>query len=98
MQMQKKLQKNQNQSYRSVMKTLLPKQQTWGRSKHKRRDERFLSLAQIDKLCHELKWNMLNKACALGFLLAEIRIQKPYWCLDLLISWYMAEPSPESLQ
>jgi len=28
MQMQKKLQKNQNQSYRSVMKTLLPKQQT----------------------------------------------------------------------
>ena len=37
------------------MKTLLPKQQTWGRSKHVRRDERFLSLAQIDKLYHELK-------------------------------------------
>jgi len=49
----------QNQSYRSVIKTLLPKEQTWGRSKHVRRDERFLSLAQIDKLYQELKWNML---------------------------------------
>jgi len=26
------------------------------RSKHVRRDERFLSLARIDKLYHELKW------------------------------------------
>jgi len=31
------------------MKTLLPKEQTWGRSKYVRRDERFLSIAQIDK-------------------------------------------------
>jgi len=45
----------QNQSYRSVIKTLLPKEQTWGQSKHVRRDERFLSLAQIDELYHELK-------------------------------------------
>jgi len=37
------------------MKTLLPKEQTYGRSKHVRRDERFLSLAQIDKLGHQLK-------------------------------------------
>jgi len=34
------------------MKTLLPKEQTWDRSKYVRRDERFLSLAQIDKLYH----------------------------------------------
>jgi len=46
---------NQNQSYRSVIKTLLPKEQAWGRSKHVRRDERFPSLAQIDELYHELK-------------------------------------------
>jgi len=46
---------NQNQAYRSVMKTLLVKQQTYGRSKHVRRDERFISLAQTDKLYHELK-------------------------------------------
>jgi len=45
MQMYKKFAGNQNQSYRSVMKTLLPKEQTWGRAKHVRRDERFLSLA-----------------------------------------------------
>jgi len=43
-----------------------------------RRDERFLSLAQTDKLYHELKW----KACALAFLLAEIRVHKPCWCPD----------------
>jgi len=52
----KKFAGNQNQSYRSVMKTLLPKEQTWNRSKHVRRDERFLSLAQFDELYHELKW------------------------------------------
>jgi len=33
----------QNQSYRSVIKTFFPKEQTWGRSKHVRRDKRFLS-------------------------------------------------------
>jgi len=54
MQMQKKFAGNQNQSYRSVIKILLPKQQTWGRSKHVRRDERFPAL--IDKLYHELMW------------------------------------------
>jgi len=37
------------------MKTLLPKQQTRDRSNHVRRDERFLSLAQVDKLSPELK-------------------------------------------
>jgi len=36
------------------LKTSLPKEQTWGRSKYVRRDERFLSLAQIDQFCHEL--------------------------------------------
>jgi len=46
---------NQNQSYRSVIKTLLPKKQTWGQSKHVRHDERFPSLAQIDELYHVLK-------------------------------------------
>jgi len=54
----KKIAGNQNQSYRSVMETLSPKEQTWGRSKHVRRDERFFSSAQIDKLYHELKWNI----------------------------------------
>jgi len=29
------------------MKTLLPKEQTWGRSKYVRRDERFLSLERV---------------------------------------------------
>jgi len=33
MQIFKKFAGNQNQAYRSVMKTLLPKEQTWGRSK-----------------------------------------------------------------
>jgi len=51
----KKFAANQNQSCRSIMKTLLPKEQTFDRAKHVRRDERFLSSAQIDKLCHELK-------------------------------------------
>jgi len=46
---------NKNEAHRSVMKTIFPKQQTLDRSKHVRRDERFLSLAHIDKLCHELK-------------------------------------------
>jgi len=36
------------------MKTLLPKEQTWGRPMHLCRHERFLSLAQIDKIYHEL--------------------------------------------
>ena len=58
------------------------------RSKHEAgqsvcRDEGFLSLAQIDKLYHDLKWNIYAyKACALGFLLAETRMHKPCWCLD----------------
>jgi len=56
MQLSKKIAGKQNQSYRSVIKTLLPKEQTWRRSKHVRSNERFLSLAQIDKLCLELKW------------------------------------------
>jgi len=43
MQMQKNAGK-QNRSKRSVIKTLLPKEQTWGRSKYVRCDERFLSL------------------------------------------------------
>jgi len=47
MQMWKKFAGNQNQFYRSVNKTLLLKEQTWSRSKHVRRDEGFLSLAQI---------------------------------------------------
>jgi len=51
----KKFAGKQNQSYRPVIKTLLPMEQTWGRSKHVRCDERFVSLAQIDKLYHELK-------------------------------------------
>jgi len=38
MQMQKKFTGNQNQSYRTVIKTLSPKEQTWDRSKHVRRD------------------------------------------------------------
>jgi len=60
----------------------LPKEQTWGRSKHVRRDERFPSLPQINKLYHA-KWNIhAYKACALGFLLAEIRMHIPCWCLD----------------
>jgi len=49
----KKFAGKQNKSYRSVIKTLLPEKQTWGRSKHVRSDERFLSLEQIDKLYHE---------------------------------------------
>jgi len=34
----KKIAGKQNQSYRSVIKTLLSKEQTWGRSNHVRRD------------------------------------------------------------
>jgi len=56
------------------MVTLLPKEQTRDRSKPVRRDECFLSLAQIDKLYHE---KYADKASALGFLLAEIRMHKP---------------------
>jgi len=55
-----------------------------------RGDEHFLSLAQIDKLCRDLKVKYACKACALGFLLAEIRMHKPCCCLNLLISWCMA--------
>jgi len=58
------------------MKTLSPKEQTLGRSKHVRRDERFLSLAQIDKLYREQEKDAY-KACALSFSLAEIRMHKP---------------------
>jgi len=32
-----------------------------------RRDERFVSLAQIDKLGHELKWNMHVKRAHWAF-------------------------------
>jgi len=49
------------------MKTLVPKEQTWGRSQYVRRAERFLSLAQIDKLYHELKRNLLIKRAHLAF-------------------------------
>ena len=49
-----KIARNQNQSYRSVIKTHTEGANVW-RSKHVRRDERFLSLAQIDQLYHELK-------------------------------------------
>jgi len=35
-----------------------------------------------DKLYHELKVKYAYKACAFGFLLAEIRTHKPCWCLD----------------
>jgi len=52
----KKIAESQNQSYRLVITTLLPMDQTPGRSKHVRRNECFLSLAQIDKLYYELKW------------------------------------------
>jgi len=68
---------NQNQSYRSVIKTLLLKEQTWDRPKHVRRDERFLSLAQIDKLYHELKWNVLIKRAHWDFYWPK------YACLNL---------------
>jgi len=37
------------------------------RSKHMRRHERFLSLAQIDKLYHELNGNMLIKRADWAF-------------------------------
>jgi len=32
-----------------------------------------------------------NKACALGFLLAEMRMHKPCWCLDCesLGAWHI---------
>jgi len=68
------------------MKALLQKQQTWGRSKHVQRDERFLSLAQVDKLYHELTSEICLKRVRIGLLLAEIRMHKACWCLDLLIS------------
>jgi len=42
----KKIVGQQNQSYRSVIKTLSPKEHTWSRSKHVRRDKRFLSLGR----------------------------------------------------
>jgi len=42
-----------------------------------RRDGRFLSVAQIDKLYHELRVKYAYKACALGFLLAEMRMHEP---------------------
>jgi len=54
--MQKKFARNQNLSYRLVVKTPLPEEQRWGRSKYVRRDERFISLAQMEKFYHELKW------------------------------------------
>jgi len=55
MQMFKKIAGNQNQAYRSVMKTLLLKEQTCGQSTQCAAMSGFLSLAQIDKLYHELK-------------------------------------------
>jgi len=63
------------------MKTLLLKEQTWGRSKHVCRDERFLSLAQIDKLYHELKWNMLIKRAHWAFNWPK------YACINLADVW-----------
>jgi len=61
------------------MKTLLPKQQTWGRSKHVRCDERFLSLSQNGELCHELKWNMLIKPAHWDFYWPK------YACINLAL-------------
>jgi len=51
----KKFAGKQNQFHRSVIKTLLPKEQTCGRSKHVRLDYRFLLLAENGKLYYELK-------------------------------------------
>jgi len=48
-----------------------------------RRDERFLSLAQINELYHELQVKYAYGACALGFLLAEIRMG----CINLADVW-----------
>jgi len=42
-----------------------------------RRDERFLSLAQVDKLYHELTSEICLKRVRIGLLLAEIRMHKP---------------------
>jgi len=58
----KKFAGNQNQAYRSVIKTLLPKEQTWGRSKHVLREERFLLSAQIGELYHELCCMLIKRA------------------------------------
>jgi len=80
MQMQKKFAGNQNQSYRSVIKTLLLKEKTWARSKHVCCDERFLSLAQIDKLYHELKLNIYAyESCAFYW--------PKYACINLADVW-----------
>ena len=48
------------------MKALLLKLQTRGRSKHVRRDERFLSLAQVDKLYYELTSEICMKRVRIG--------------------------------
>jgi len=63
------------------MKTSLPKVQTRGRSKHVRRDERFLSLAQIDKIYHELRRNMLIKRARWAFYWSK------YACINLADVW-----------
>jgi len=52
-----------------------------GRSKHMRRDERFLSLAQIDKLHHEHKWNSLIKRAHWAFYWPK------YACINLADVW-----------
>ena len=51
------------------------------RSKHVRRDERFLLLARIDKLYHELKWNMLMKGAHWAFYWPK------YACINLADIW-----------
>jgi len=45
--------------------------------------------AQIDELCQELKWILLEKHVHRAFT-DEIRTFKPFWCLDLLNTWCMA--------
>jgi len=84
----KKIVGNQNEAYLSVMKTLFPNQQTWDRSKHMLRDERCFHERKLINFAMSVKY--AYKARAFGILLAEIRVHKPCWCLDLLISWCMA--------
>jgi len=63
------------------MKTIFPKQQTLDQSKHVRRDERFLSLAHIDKVYHEPKWNMYIKRAHSAF------YGPKYACINLVDGW-----------
>ena len=53
---------NVNKNLCSVMKTLLPKENNLRPVITLHRDERFLSLAQTDKLHHEFKWILQKHA------------------------------------